>query len=313
MNNFYFVSSDIHYNKYAIMCVNSLIENTNTDIVWLQMNYQDHHIQSPKLKYINTNTSDYGYIYDQYFTVRGHQISDRQIFTSARFIEIEKLISSGEYDNICLLDADMLVVSSKMDDVFNLVHNNKHIISANENFKWVITKHYTCDGKPIFENDTRLYNFSCSVPLFFNCKHMKGFCEQFLYYFVHSKQHQPEEQYERDVDDMFIYNIVLHKMGKSKDLFLFPAEVFTQTHMDGYLPWNPIIYNDQKLYIDYQYLEVMSLHGRLIDKSYQDMIIYEVRKRMGQLDYTEDAINTYMFRLKDILRTVENEFRKYDK
>ena len=48
-------------------------------------------------------------------------------------------------------------------------------------------------------------------------------------------------------------------------------------------------------------------------QSYKDMIIYEVRKRMGQLDYTTKEIDNYMFRLNGVLRMVEQEFLKYAK
>ena len=310
--NLYFVSSNSYYNRYAIMCINSIIRNTNTDVVWMQMNYVDKHIQSDKLTYINVETSSYKHIYDIYQKFRGQQINDRQIFTSARFIELDKIIQSGLYDNICLLDADMLIINNKMDNFFDLINDSKYLITANENFKWVIDDCYTLNNKPIFDQPTRLLHFGCSVPLFFNCKYMKDFVKEFLNIFLKGKQKQPGEN-ERDIDDMFAYNITLQKMGKANNMILFPAEIFTQTHMDGYLPWNPMIKIEEGIFIDSQYLEVYSFHGRIIDQSYKDMIIYEVRKRMGQLDYNTKEIDNYMFRLNCVLRMVEQEFLKYAK
>lgn len=303
--NVYFVTSNKQYDIYATMCVNSLIKNTNTDIIWLQINYINQSITSNRLRYINVDMNQYQYVY------KDKRYDSNRMSKSIRFIELDKIINSGQYDNICLMDADMVVISDKFDQLFQLVDGNSNIVGINENFKWIINNNYTINGKPIFDHIVYLTKFTCSVPLFFNVDTMNGFVDTYFDVFLNGKMNYQNRVH--DIGDMFAYNIAIKKLHKEDDVIMLPAQMFTQTHMDGYLPWNSIRRNCEQKLVTKQGLEVYSLHGRLIEQGYRSMIQRQVVKLMQQYKIPQTQIQKYKNQLHSIMRLVRQEFQKYGK
>lgn len=302
MRNVYFVNSDLSYHKYAVMCVNSIIKNTNTDVIWMQVDYIEPVIKNPRVKYINVNLNDYKHIY------QGHNNNINRICKSIRFIELEQMILQQRYDNICLLDCDMIVVNQKFDNFFNLVNGSNIVVGVNENFKWVIDNNFTINDQPIFKQPTKLNNFICSVPLFFNCECMRDLVKTYLHVFLNGKMFFQNHLY--DMGDMFAYNISMKLLNKDDNTMMFPAEMFTQTHMDGYLPWN-LIKKDNGYFYTEQGLTVMSLHGRLIEQQYRDMIFNETIKILKQYNYNDTQIELFKTKLLKTIDMIKMEFEKY--
>lgn len=285
------------------MCVNSLIKNTKTDIIWLQIGYSNHTISNQKLKYINVNISDYKDVYKQ------KKYNTNRLSKSIRFIQLDKLIRCQQYDNICLLDCDMIVVSDRFDQLFSLIHNTNKIIGVNENFKWNIDQKYMLNNQPIFDQPVTLTSFTCSVPIIFSRQTFKDLMDSYFNYFLHGTMVHNNQTF--DIGDMFAYNIAVKKLNKDKDVIMLPAEMFTQTHMDGYLPWNRLSKNRYNQMVTKQGLVVYSLHGRLIDQTYRQMIFNNTVKILTQYNFPEQWINGYKKQLDSTIKMVKQEFEKY--
>lgn len=139
----------------------------------------------------------------------------------SRFFYISKYGSS--YDAICLLDADMFIVSPDFMKLFELVDSTGQLIACNEGFKWP-SNNYTLDGKPILDYSTKLYRMHCSVPIIFDYVEWKDVFEYYCKLCFKGKQGG------RGIGDIYSWNISVYKCNKQDDVVVFPMETMCQVH-----------------------------------------------------------------------------------
>jgi len=144
----------------------------------------------------------------------------------ARFKYILKY--AGKYDVICLLDADMFIVSPDFMKLFDLVNGTNQLIGCNEAFKWGIGGNYTYEGQPIFQEPQKLFNMHCSVPIIFDSFHW----EQVFSYYLKIAYFGEQEKGGKivGIGDIMSWNISVQKCGKEADIVTFPMETMCQVH-----------------------------------------------------------------------------------
>ena len=73
------------------------------------------------------------------FDVHEHNRADKNLFVKqARFKYVKE--HGTKYDAICLLDADMFIVSRNFPKLFKLIEGTSYLIGCNERFKWTFTQ-----------------------------------------------------------------------------------------------------------------------------------------------------------------------------
>lgn len=135
---------------------------------------------------------------------------------------------SDNYDVVCLLDADMFIVSPDFMKLFDLVNGTNQLIGCNEKIKWSIGDSYTYNNKPIFNVPQKLYSMHCSVPIIFNYKHWKEVFEHYFKIAFYGRQWKYEQ--EMGIGDIMSWNISVYKCNKQNDIIVFPMESMCQVH-----------------------------------------------------------------------------------
>ena len=154
------------------------------------------------------------------------ETKNNEFIKRARF---KYLLEYGsEYDVVCLLDADMFMVSPDFMRLFDLVNGTDQLIGCNEKFKWEIGSNYTYEGDPIFNPPQKLYRMHCSVPIIFNLNHWKEVFEYYLKVAFFGRQFKKEQWVE--IGDITSWNISVYKCNKQDNIIVFPMEVMCQVH-----------------------------------------------------------------------------------
>lgn len=224
-------------------------------------------------------------------------------------LRMRYLVDIGlQFDAVCLLDADMMVVSPNFDKFLLFVADTGRSVGCNEAFKWTIGETYMVDNKPIFDPPQVLHRFHCSVPLFLDMHHWADVFEEYLRIFYTGTHLNPHGQLS-DIGDMFSYNIAVHKLGREEDVLPLPSSWFTQVHCDGYLPWSRITGSlEEGMSIIEGREEVYSLHGRL-DKhsSWYDYMKPRVHKHLKGFKLSDKVIGDFTGKpLEGICRQVQH-------
>ena len=134
----------------------------------------------------------------------------------------------GNYDVICLLDADMFMVSPDFMKLFDLVNGTNQLIGCNETFKWGIGNNYTYERQPIFNTPQKLYNMHCSVPIIFDMRYWRSVFEYYLKISYFGEQEKGGGIV--GIGDIMSWNISVQKCGKEADIVTFPMETMCQVH-----------------------------------------------------------------------------------
>jgi len=132
------------------------------------------------------------------------------------------------YDVICLLDADMFMVSPDFMKLFDLVNGTTQLIGCNEKIKWTIGNNYQYESKPIFGIPQKLYNMTCSVPIIFNYGKWRRVFEYYLKIAYFGRQLKDDNWV--GVGDIMSWNISVLKQNKQNDVIVFPMESMCQVH-----------------------------------------------------------------------------------
>ena len=196
------------------------------------------------------------------------------------------------YDSICLLDADMIVVSPNFTNLLDLVAGTSWLVGCNEGFKWNIGPEYTLDDKPLFDPPRELHWFHCSVPIIFSMSSWKGVFEEYLRVFYGGLQLRKGNK--EDIGDMFSYNIAVARCSREKDLLLLPSHQMTQVHNQGYLPWCSLQGKMGRMVARKNNEEVYVLHGRPFSPGWEQGIRNNVEKALLDARLEPSAVNDWM-------------------
>lgn len=176
-----------------------------------------------------------------------------------------------EYDVGCLLDADMMIVSSEFQNLFDLVAGTDKLIACNEKFKWGACKDpentYILDDKPLFPQQTRLWKFHCNVPIIFD---MKQWSEVFdAYVRIASEGYEIKQGKVKKMGDIFAWNCAVQYCDRQNDVILFPMETMTQVHYTNIDPERRVL-NDCGYWHTTAGDPVYTLHGRVCKPAWED-------------------------------------------
>jgi len=135
----------------------------------------------------------------------------------------------GNYDAVCLLDADMFMVSPDFMKLFDLVKGTNHLIGCNEKIKWNIGDNYMYgDETSIFNTPIKLFNMHCSVPIIFDYKYWQDVFEH--YYKICFNGKQVKNDILVGIGDIMSWNISIQKCNRQRDVVVFPMESMCQVH-----------------------------------------------------------------------------------
>ena len=196
------------------------------------------------------------------------------------------------HDSICLLDADMIVVSPNFTNLMDIVVNTDWLVGCNEGFKWNIGPEYTLDDKPLFDPPRELHWFHCSVPIIFSMPRWKSVFEEYLKIFYGGLQLRKGNK--EDIGDMFSYNIAVARCSREKDLLLLPSHQMTQVHMQGYLPWCSLQGKMGRMIARKNNEEVYVLHGRPFGANWGPGIRNNVEKTLTGIRMEKAAIDDWL-------------------
>jgi hypothetical protein len=184
-----------------------------------------------------------------------------------------------KYDSVCLLDADMFIVSPQFFDLFELVRGKRFMVGCNERFKWQIGPNFTANGEPLFTEPTKLYNMHCSVPIIFDMPSWKYVFEYYNRICFNGKQVDKEGNV-KGIGDIFCWNIAVQKLARACDMIIFPMEAMTQVHQTNLAPQTFMVVEN-----DYWFTNagdrVYSIHGRVAQDGWAEGHMERYYRDMG--------------------------------
>jgi hypothetical protein len=204
------------------------------------------------------------------YNLREEQRANR-FFKYARFEYISR--NAIDYDAICLLDADMMIVSSEFMNLFDLVCGADKLIGCNEKYKWTVCKSepgkfsYILDGAPIFPEPRQLRKFHCSVPII--CDYARWEKVFDFYIKLVSEGHEIKDGAQKSMGDMFSWNCAVAHEGMEDRLILFPMETMTQVHATNTDP-NRRVINHSGFWQTDAGDPVYTLHGRVASANWEE-------------------------------------------
>lgn len=172
-----------------------------------------------------------------------------------------------DYDVVCLMDADMFLVSDEFRNLFDLVNGTDLLIGCNERFKWVIDQYFTSEGERIFPEPVKLYKMHCSVPIIFDMKKWSHVFKYYLDICFNGWQIKPGEV-RAGIGDIYAWNISIYKNAMQDKVVLFPMETMTQVHQTNIAPSTYMI-DDKGYWYTGAGDPVYSIHGRVATEEFR--------------------------------------------
>ena len=220
----------------------------------------------------------------------------------ARFSYILEL--SMKYDVTCMLDADMLIVSEQLKNLFALVCGTDKMIGCNERYKWVIGDNFEYNGKPIFNTPTKLYHMHCSVPIIFD---MKKWSDVFQYYTdICFKGRQQKGNNIVGIGDIYCWNISMIVNDRQNDIIVFPMETMTQVHQTNLKP-STFLISEKDYWHTNQGDRVYSIHGRIAEQNWYLGHLQRYRQDLEK-EGAVDMIKRYESKVDAGLRALQQEW-----
>ena len=164
---------------------------------------------------------------------------------------------AGPYRAVCLMDADMFVVSDRFGTLLDLVSGTRRLIGCNERFKWTFGPRYCCDGEPLFNQEVRALKFHCSVPIICDLAAWRDVLDEYNRLAYHC--YEDTNPGSKPVGDMYCWNIAVYRCGRQDDVVTFPMQLMTQVHHTTSRPFTTI----SKGWLTEDGDEVYSIHGRM--------------------------------------------------
>lgn len=159
----------------------------------------------------------------------------------ARYFKLMEI--AGDYDAVCLLDADMFCVAEEFGGLFEMVAGTRKMIAANERIKWYAgpgaALDYFVGEERIFPEPTRLHSMVCNVPCIVD---MHEWRDVFDYYCeIAFDGHQIKDGHRVGIGDLFAHNTAIHVKGRAGDVIPFPMGCMAQVHHVWRSPWHYLI------------------------------------------------------------------------
>jgi hypothetical protein len=217
----------------------------------------------------------------------------------ARYKKIIEL--AYDYDVVCLLDADMFVVSDAYINLFDLVNGTEKLIGCNERYKWDIGETYFLGKENIFQTPQKLFNMHCNVPAIFDMKKWAYVFEYYTQLAVYGRQIKNNQVV--GIGDLFCWNIAVQKMGMQNRVVLFPIESVAQVHYTNARAWTYM-----QCVNDYWYTfsgdRVYTIHGRVANKSYREGTI----QKFEELQNGMKDMSKIIPKVKDGVKAIQREW-----
>ena len=232
----------------------------------------------------------------QQFDVHPRNRGNENLFSKqSRFKYLREL--GVRHDVVCLLDADMFVVSHNFLNLFKMVYGTPLLVGCNERFKWVFDHRYTTRGQVLFSTPVRALKFHCSVPVIFDAKKWQDVLDHYNWMAFQSFEIE-DGKVKKPVGDIFCWNISVYRCRRQDDVVLFPMEVMTQVHDTAIRPMTRL----QKwrgYWMTEAGDEVFSIHGRIGRKWFEEGVA-----RAESLGLAQEEVE----RSKHVLREVWREW-----
>jgi hypothetical protein len=299
-----YVASTPNYLKYTNALVNSIQKNQlchgDIDVYFLYNgNISDAYITECKEKFmfnfipIKIKRTEVDHI---------DGMKENEFVKRARFKYI--LDTMLEYDVVCMMDADMFIVSREFTNLFNMVYGTQNIIACNERFKWDIEKYYYKNDEPIFDKPKKLTKMHCSVPIIFNPLYYVDVFKMYLD--IAFFGYQIKNGVRAGIGDIFAWNIAMEKCKMSDNVVVFPMETMTQVHQTNCKPWLSIQKHKDK-YFTFAGDHVYTVHGRVATQNWFDGHVDRALTD-GKKNGNYDEICKNISRIKKGLKNIQQEW-----
>jgi len=222
-------------------------------------------------------------------------------------IRYKKMVEFGAlYDVVCLLDADMFIVSDQFMALFDLIKGTDYLIGCNEKIKWDIGDNYFFEDtkKPIFETPQKLMQFICNVPSIFDMQKWRSVVECYCNIAKNGRQYKHgDKDFILGIGDLHTWSIAIQKMRMNDKVIMFPMETMAQVHYTNMRDWTfPIVENNywrsqagDRIYI---------IHGRIARKNFIEGCIDKFR----QLHKGREEIEKVENKIRNGLKAIQKEF-----
>ena len=218
-----------------------------------------------------------------------------------------------EYDAVCLLDADMFVVSRNFSNFFELVSGTNLLVGCNERFKWNFPNRYRFKGEPIFKDNIKDFKFHCSVPIFFDFKKWEEVFKTYNEMCFNSFEYNEKNEIIKSTGDIFCWNIAVCKNQREDDVILFPMGTMTQVHHTHVLPCNHINRVSDSLWVNEENLEVFSIHGRVDKRGYKEQSLRAVTAQTQGCITDDTTLIRHLKKAERIIKEIRTEWVSLNK
>jgi len=253
--------------------------------------------------------------FNEYTTIK--HMNSTEFNKRARFFKINQLLHGKkelwkDYDAVCMLDADMFIVSEQFFDLFDLVNSTDKIIVCNEKFKWETGNYFLPINKSGEENhifkqkSKKLFKMHCSVPIFLN-PGKKTSEKMFVAYLQFANDgYQIKGGNCAGIGDIYCWNLMIKYLYLEDKIISFPMETMTQVHQTN-LNHNTHLIEDDGYWYTMAGDQVFCLHGRVNEKNFIEGGVNRAIKDHPY--YTEKQISD----IKKSLTKIQNKWYTLNK
>jgi len=230
-----------------------------------------------------------------------------------RWANIPKIAAMG-YSSLCLMDADMMVTSKRVENLFDAVEGTSVIIGGDEESKWGLGPQYRYvkrDGSDVkFCQDrpdlTRMNSFFC-MPVFLDGRDPKivSLCEK-----IEEVKYTSYQERDGNIDflcDMFTHNLCVHETGLDRRVVQVPMAQTTQVHFVGYTPFD-LIREEAGDWYTKDGLPVYSMHGKFAAKTFVKDYMWGCNRKL-ELWGIQKQMEHYLPEAQKVLEKVQAEWR----
>jgi hypothetical protein len=299
-----FVAATENYLMYVNALLNSIEKrrlHENCDLAVFLL----HHDFSPECRYPAIARSEFPFRVvpiEVYREEIRHPASTKRIefIKRARYHTIARYAQL--FDVVCLLDADMFIVSPNFTKLFDLVNGTRCLIGCNERYKWDIGPNYQLHGESILPRGMRLRKMHCNVPAIFDMAEWAPVFEHYSKIAFDGKQDLPTGQM-KGIGDIYCWNISVYALKRENDVITFPMETMSQVHQTNMRRWTYMI-NDHDHWRTYAGDEVYTIHGRVAQQDFVDGSM----ERFEHMEKDPDVIRKESGNVRRGLQAIQREW-----
>lgn len=232
----------------------------------------------------------------------------REYIKRARYNKIMEY--AVDYDAVCLLDADMFMVSDRFMCLFDLVSGTDKLIGCNERFKWGVDNYYY-NGEKMFKPGTKLLNMICNVPAIFDMKKWKHVFERYVDFVENATQDKHNNGVRVGLGDLYCWNTAIQYENRQKDVIVFPMETMAQVHHTYVNEWCYHLV-DKDYWYTFAGDRVYSVHGRIAQTNFVDgnlkLLMKNFSDRIKDKELLTKIYNQQAGRMRPGLEKIQKEW-----